>query len=150
MRRSVDSVDLILKWKGSQVWSVGPEFSVFEAIEMMAEKGVGALLVLSGGLLAGIISERDYARRVILRGRSSKSTQVKDIMTSPVVYVSTRHSLDECMSIMTKCRIRHLPVVDNGTVIGVLSIGDLVRWLLWEQEGTIQQLEHYIAGSYPS
>jgi CBS domain-containing protein len=131
-----DTVDLILKQKGHDVWSVSPDQSVYEAIERMADKGVGALLVISDGALVGIVSERDYAR--------------KDIMTSPVVFVTRRHTLDECMSIMTKHRIRHLPAMEDERVLGVVSIGDLVKWIISEQEVTIRQLEHYITGKYPA
>jgi signal-transduction protein with cAMP-binding, CBS, and nucleotidyltransferase domain len=145
-----DTVDLILKQKGHDIWSVSPDDSVYESIKRMADKGVGALLAISDGAVVGIVSERDYARKVILQGRSSKDTQVKDIMTSPVVFVSPRNTLDECMSIMTKHRIRHLPVMEDEQVLGVVSIGDLVKWIISEQEVTIRQLEQYISGKYPA
>jgi CBS domain-containing protein len=142
-------VSAVLSRKNSEVWNVSPEHTVYEAIEKMAEKGVGALLVMTGERLEGILSERDYARKVILQGRASKTTLVKEIMSSPVMFVTPEQTVDECMSILTKNRIRHLPVMQNHRVVGVLSIGDLVKWIVSEHEATIETLHQYISASYP-
>jgi CBS domain-containing protein len=144
------TVGAVLKRKGREVWFVTSDQTVYEAIERMADKAVGALLVISGGKLAGIISERDYARKVILNGRSSRTTLVKEIMTSPVIFVTSNESVDACMDIMTRNRIRHLPIVENENVLGVISIGDLVKWVVSEQEETIEHLQNYISSKYPT
>ena len=134
----------LLSGKGSQVHAIGPDEPVLAAIQMMADKSVGALLVLREGALAGIVSERDYARKVILRGRSSAETAVWEIMSSPVTTVSPGDSVATCMMVMTERKIRHLPVLDGGKVIGVLSIGDLVKSVIEEQQQEIAQLQRYI------
>jgi CBS domain-containing protein len=145
----VDTVRLVLKDKGQSVWHVSPDGCVYDAIEMMADKHVGALMVVSEGQLVGVVSERDYARKVILQGKSSKQTQVKEIMTSPVVFITPEQTVEDGMRIMTEKHIRHLPVVEDGILLGVVSIGDLVKWMITAQQQTISQLHNYITSQYP-
>jgi CBS domain-containing protein len=141
------SVAQVLKSKpGQTVETVTPSTSVFDAIKLMAAKNIGALLVLEDQKIAGIITERDYARKIVLMGRSSKETPVRDIMTFPVMVVRPEQTNEECMALMTDSRLRHLPVVDQGKLIGLISIGDLVKDIISEQKFIIEQLEHYIAG----
>ena len=137
-------VSQLLDRKGRATYSIEPEDPVLEAIQLMADHHVGALLVMKGGELVGIVSERDYARKVILLGRSSAETPVWQIMSSPVLTVSLRHSVQECMELMTEHRVRHLPVVESGRVVGIVSIGDLVKAVIQDQQATIEQLESYI------
>ena len=145
--RVLDSVSLLLRQKGSEVFSLPSDASVYSAIEMMADKKVGALLVVDDGWLVGIISERDYARKVILQGRASKDTFVRDIMTPNPIAIRCEHTVDEAMRTMTENRIRHLPVLNSrGEIAGVLSIGDLVNWIISSQDDAIAHLEHYITG----
>ena len=136
----------ILKIKGRDVWNVATGATVFEALRLMAEKEVGALLVTDGRRIAGIISERDYARKIVLLGRTSPNTRVEEIMSSHVVYTHPDQSIEECMAIMTDRRIRHLPVMEDGQLVGIISIGDLVKTIIAEQKFTIEQLERYISG----
>lgn len=145
-----DSVSLILRHKGSDVHSISPDVTVYEALERLAEKDIGALVVMDGTTLVGILSERDYVRKVILKGFSSKELKVHEIMSSPVVSVSPSTTIDDCMRCMTDERCRHLPVVEEGTVVGVVSIGDLVNWIITAQDVTINHLEGYISGKYPA
>lgn len=140
------TVHHILQWKGAAVWSIPPAATVYEALSLMAEKNIGALTVLDGATLAGIFSERDYARKVILKGKSSKEMQVREVMTSPVVWVAPATAIEECMKLMTEKHIRHLPVVAGGKLAGLISIGDVVREIIDEQRSTIDQLSGYITG----
>jgi len=136
----------LLADKGNRVFSIGPDEAVLVAVRMMADRHIGALLVMTGNELTGIVSERDYARKIILQGRASSETPIRDIMTSPVVTVGPNDSIDTCMRVCTERRIRHLPVVDGGKVVGVLSIGDLVKAVISAQSQEIEQLQRYIAG----
>ena len=141
----------ILARKGSQVWSIGPDASVFDALRLMDEVGAGALLVLNGGRLIGMISERDYARKVILKNRSSRETRVSEIMSTPAISVSTDALVSDCLRVMTENRVRHLPVLDNaGAIVGVVSIGDLVNAVLSAQAAEMRHLKSYVAGHYPA
>jgi CBS domain-containing protein len=144
-----DSVRAVLHRKGDQVFSTAPEATVFEAIQAMGERNVGALVVLSDGKVVGIISERDYTRKVALKGRSSKKTTVRDLLSSPVHSVTLDHSVEDCMRLMVKHRIRHLPVLEGEKLCGVLSIGDLVNWTITAQSQEIDQLKNFITGQYP-
>jgi CBS domain-containing protein len=137
-----------LNAKGNQVWSVEPKATIFEALEIMSEKEIGALLVMEDGKLTGIFSERDYARKVILKGKSSKETQVGELMTKKVFYIDSQKTINDCMAMMTAKRIRHVPVIENNQVMGIVTIGDVVNQIISEQEVTINHLENYITGSH--
>jgi CBS domain-containing protein len=147
--RVVDPVSFILHKKGCDVWSVPSDATVYDAMQMMADKDVGALLIMDGSQFVGVVSERDYARKVILQGRSSKETPVREIATETLITITPNCSVDEAMRLITTNRIRHLPVVHEGKVQGMISIGDLVQWISFAQDQTIEQLEHYIEGKYP-
>ena len=143
----MDTAESLLKTKGHDILSVPPDASVYDALKLMADKGVGALLVMDKSELVGIISERDYARKIILKGKTSKDTLVREIMTAKVIYVKIDTSVHECMALMTEKRIRHLPVYNGEQLVGAISIGDVVKDIISEQEFVIEQLEKYITGS---
>jgi CBS domain-containing protein len=145
--RSTIPVSSLLHDKSQVVWSVPPTATVFEAIKLMAAQNIGALPVLEEGKLVGIFTERDYTRKVALQGKSSKETQVREIIASEVVSVTPEHSVADCMRLMTEHRVRHLPVLQNTELVGIISIGDLVNWTISTQEATIAQMEQYISGS---
>jgi CBS domain-containing protein len=140
------TIDEILHQKGTNVWSVAPEATVFEAIQMMAEKNVGSLLVIHQDKLLGIVTERDYTRKVALKGKSSKDLKVREILSEDMVHVTPQHTIGEGLRLMTEHRVRHLPVLASGKILGVVSIGDLVNWVISTQHSTIRQLETYISG----
>jgi CBS domain-containing protein len=142
------TIDAILAQKGTEIFSISPEATVFEAVELMANKNVGALLVIQDGKLVGLISERDYTRKVMLRGKKSRETQVREIMSSDLTVVSSREPVENCLRMMTDKRVRHLPVLDGETIRGVISIGDLVKWVIATQSAAIEHLEMYISGGY--
>ncbi len=139
-------VEQLLKTKGNEIWSIAPQATVYEALQRMSEKDVGALLVLDKGNLVGIFSERDYARKLILKGRFSKDTTVGELMTREVLYIESQSTIEDCMALMTAKRVRHLPVLENERLIGIVTIGDVVKQIISDQEFTIQQLERYIKG----
>ena len=142
------NVGNILTSKGQEIWSIAPDKSIFDALEIMADKNVSGLLVLESGKLVGIFTERDYARKLILKGKSSKNTNVSDLMTRNILYVESKNTVEDCMKLMTAKRVRHLPVIDSGRLIGIVTIGDLVKQIISEQQTTIHQLENYISGGY--
>lgn len=143
----MNSIQQLLKNKGSAVWSTSPDATVYEALQLLAEKNIGMLVVLQDGELVGVVSERDYARKVALHGKTSMKTPVIEIMTEDVITVGTEGTVEEAMALMTKLHIRHLPVVDGKKIVGVVSIGDLVKAIIADQEFTIDQLEKYISGT---
>ncbi len=146
-----DTIDKVLKHKSfNKVLALAPEQTVFEALQTMAEYDVGCLIVCSEGRLVGIFSERDYARKGILHGHMSRETRVSDIMTSPVMFVTPEHTVDDCMNLMTERHFRHLPVIEKDKVIGMVSIGDMVKWVISGQKQAIEALEGYITGGYPA
>lgn len=136
----------LLNHKGNQVWSISPNETVFDAIELMAERNIGALLVIESNRLVGILTERDYTRKIALKGRSSKETAVREILTGNPVHVTPDHTIEDCMRLMTEHRVRHLPVLEANRILGVISIGDLVNWIITAQSSTIHQLQTYISG----
>ena len=144
-----EPITSLLRQKGQTVWSIPPDATVYEAIEQMADKKIGALVVMLAGRLDGIVTERDYARKVILKGKHSRETRVRDVMTAQVLFVTPTQSIDDCMRLMTSRRVRHLPVLEGENVVGIISMGDLVNWIIASHEQTIQHLQNYIAGSYP-
>jgi CBS domain-containing protein len=147
--RIIDTVSAVLKHKGSHVWTIPAGATVFEAIRLMSEKNIGALLVTSNAKLEGVFSERDYTRKIALHGRSSKDTLVREVISDRIIAASPNDTIEACLRIMTDHRIRHLPVLDGDHVVGIVSIGDLVNWIIRVQNHAIEQLESYVTGQYP-
>ena len=139
----------ILQAKGTEVWTVGPDEVVFSALRVMGEKNIGALVVVEKGAVLGVVSERDYSRKVVLEGRTSRETRVRDVLSEPAIVVGPEATIEHCMELMTDRRVRHLPVVDDGKLTGIISIGDLVGWIIRSQREAIQHLQGYISGQYP-
>jgi len=143
------TIDSILQHKGSSIWSVTPETTVFDSIKLMSQRNIGALPVMKDGKLTGVFSERDYTRKIVLKGKSSKTTAVQEILSTPVISVTPQKTIEECMRLMTEHRIRHLPVLEGDRVVGIVSIGDLVNWIISAQHAALNQMEAYIGGQYP-
>jgi CBS domain-containing protein len=143
------TIDEILQQKPGELWTISPDATVFDAIELMAGKNIGALLVMADGALLGVVSERDYTRKVALKGKSSRDTRVREIISTPLIAATTQHTVQECMRLMTTNRVRHLPILAGNEVVGIVSIGDLVNWIISAQSVAITQLESYISGQYP-
>lgn len=140
------SVGTLLHHKGSTVWSIAPNATVFEAIRLLAQKNIGAMPVMDGDKLVGVFSERDYTRKVALEGKTSQKTLVREILSAQVITASPNHSIEDCMRLMTENRVRHLPIMDKGKLVGFVSIGDMVNWTISAQNATIDQMEAYLAG----
>ena len=143
------TINEILKQKGTMVWSISTEATVFEALQLMAEKNVGSLLAMTGERVVGVMSERDYTRKVAVKGKSSRETKVGEIISHPIISATPAHTVEDCMRLMTVNRVRHLPILEGERVVGVVSIGDLVNWIISAQSEAISQLESYISGQYP-
>jgi len=149
MKTSVP-ISLLLHHKSPELWSIAPDATVFEAVKLMADKNIGSLLIMQDGKLLGLFTERDYARKIVLHGKSSKETRIREVFTGVAVTVKPQDSIEDCMKLMTEHRVRHLPVVDKGVVLGIVSIGDLVNWTISAQDAQIAQMEQYIAGGISS
>lgn len=143
------TIGSILRYKGATAWSISPDATVFDAIQLLADKNIGALLVMEGDQLVGMFSERDYTRKVALKGKQSRETKVREVVSSPVISVTPEHTVEEGLRLMTEHRIRHLPVLSGNRVVGIVSIGDLVNWVISAQSAALEQMRSYITGGYP-